>query len=77
MRSGHFHPNNKVSVFPNKRGYSRVIEIDPLTYEIFGILHNNFTLFEINRCFVKASSKKCKLLLWGYERCRNINHIKK
>lgn len=28
------HRGDKVSVFPNKRGYSRVIEIDPLTYEI-------------------------------------------
>jgi len=40
-----------------------------------GILHKYFTLFEAKRRFVKPSSKKCKLLLWGYGRCQNIHKI--
>ena len=34
-----------------------------------GILHLHFALFEAKLHFSGASPKKCKLLLWGYERC--------
>ena len=42
---------------------------------VLGILHGYFTLSEVKPRFSGAFLKKCKLLLWGYERCPVLEMI--